>query len=108
MLLLLLLCCFHLFVDFIHNVPRHKKVANLWYTNEPKANGGIWSFTRYATLKNRDEFQYVLIPCINIMYVLQCVGKASKNELKSSVHWSNHLFLALYNQINKGNHCYTC
>jgi len=38
------------------------------------------------------------------MYVLQCIAEAPKNELKSNVHWSNHLFFARNNQINKGNH----
>jgi hypothetical protein len=42
------------------------------------------------------------------MYVLQCIVEAPENELKSSVHWSNHLFLALNSQIKKGNYCYTC
>jgi hypothetical protein len=34
MLLLLLLYCFHLFVDFIHNVPPQEKMADLWHINE--------------------------------------------------------------------------
>jgi hypothetical protein len=97
---------FHYFSNSIHNLAHQKEVANLWHTNESKANVGIWSFTRYTTLKNCDEFQYVLMPCTNIMYVLQCIIETVESELKSSVHWSNHFFLALNNQINKGSHYY--
>jgi hypothetical protein len=42
------------------------------------------------------------------MYVLQCIVEALENELKSSVHWSNHLFFALNNQTRKCNHYYIC
>jgi hypothetical protein len=51
MLLLLLLDCFHLFVDFIHNVSFQEGVANLWHIKESEVNVGIWSFIRYATFK---------------------------------------------------------
>jgi hypothetical protein len=70
MLLLLLLYFFHLFVDFIHNVPPQEEVANLWHTNESKANVGIWSFMRYATFKNCDEFLYAMHQhnlCCNVL-----------------------------------------
>jgi hypothetical protein len=73
MLLLLLLYYFHLFINFIHNVPLQKEMANLWHTNESKVNVGIQSFTRYAILNNWDEFQYVIIPCTNILYMLHNV-----------------------------------
>jgi hypothetical protein len=52
---------FHCFANSVHNVPPEEEVADLWHTNESKANVGIWSFTRYAILKYYDEFQYVLI-----------------------------------------------
>jgi hypothetical protein len=80
MLLLLLLCCFDLFVNLIPYVALQEKVANLWHIKESKSNVNIWSFTRYATSTNWDEFQYVLIPCTNLMYVLQCLVEASENE----------------------------
>jgi hypothetical protein len=51
MLLLLILGCFDLFVDYIHSVAPKAEVANLWHIKESKTNSGIWSFTRYATLK---------------------------------------------------------
>jgi hypothetical protein len=81
MLLLLLLYCFDLFVDSIHNVPPQEEVANLWHKNESKANVGIWAFTRYATFKIYDEFQSAFIPCTNIIYVLQCVAQHPKINL---------------------------
>jgi hypothetical protein len=56
MLLLLALGCFDLFVNPIHNIAPQEEVANLWHIKESKANVGIWSFIRYATLKNWDEF----------------------------------------------------
>jgi hypothetical protein len=56
MLLFLVLGRFDLFVDFIHNVAPQEEVANMWHIKESKANVGIWSFTRYATLKDWDEF----------------------------------------------------
>jgi hypothetical protein len=46
---MLLLYFFHLFVNYIHNVPPQEDMAYLWHTNESKENVGIWSFTRYAT-----------------------------------------------------------
>jgi len=49
MLSLLLLGCFHMFVNSTHNVSPQKEVANWWHIKESKANVGIWSFTRYAT-----------------------------------------------------------
>jgi len=88
---------FHCFADSIHNLACHKEVVDLWHTNESKANVGIWLLTTYATLTNCDEFRYVLMPCTNIMYVLQCMVEAPENELKSNVHRSNHLFFALNN-----------
>jgi len=43
------------------------------------------------------------------LYELQCVVlETFKNELKSSVHYSNHLFFALNNQTRKCSHCYAC
>jgi hypothetical protein len=48
MLLLLLINCFHLFVDYIHNVSPQKEVANMWHIKESEANVGIQSFTRYV------------------------------------------------------------
>jgi hypothetical protein len=56
MLLFMLLSCFDLFVDFIHNVSFQEKVAHLWHIKESKANVHIWSFTRCATSKHWDEF----------------------------------------------------
>jgi hypothetical protein len=52
----LLLGFFHIFVDSTHNVSLPKEVAKLWHANESKANVGIESFTRYATLKDWNEF----------------------------------------------------
>jgi hypothetical protein len=49
MLLLLLIDCFHLFVDCIHNVSPQEEVANMWHIKESEVNVGIQSFTRYAT-----------------------------------------------------------
>jgi hypothetical protein len=49
MLSLLLLGCFHIFVNSTDNVSFQKEVANLWHTKESEANVGIWSFTRYVT-----------------------------------------------------------
>jgi hypothetical protein len=43
------------FVDSIHNVAP-QEVVNLWHIKESKTNVGIWSFTRYVTFKNWDEF----------------------------------------------------
>ncbi len=54
--LFMLLGCFDLFVDFIHNVASQEEVANLWHIKESKANVGIWSFIRYAIKNNWDEF----------------------------------------------------
>jgi hypothetical protein len=48
MLLLFLLCCFDLFVNFTHNLASQEKVVDLWHIKESKANVGIWSFTRYG------------------------------------------------------------
>jgi hypothetical protein len=62
----LLLGCFHIFLDSTHNVSLQKEVADLWHAKESKANVGIRSFTRHVTLKDWDEFQYVLIPCTNL------------------------------------------
>jgi len=56
MFLFMLLGCFDLFVDFIHNVASQEEVANLWHIKESKANVGIWSFIRYAIKNNWDEF----------------------------------------------------
>jgi hypothetical protein len=56
MSLFLALGCFDLFVNFIHNVAPEEKVVDLWHIKESKANVGIWSFIRYATLKDWDEF----------------------------------------------------
>jgi hypothetical protein len=56
MLLLLSLGCFDLFVDSIHNVAPQNEIADLWDIKESKTNVSIWSFTRYATLKDWDEF----------------------------------------------------
>jgi hypothetical protein len=69
MLLLLLLCCFDLSVNSIHNIAPQEEVVDLWHIQESKTNVGIWSFTRYGILKDLDKFQYVLIPCTNLMYV---------------------------------------
>ncbi len=69
MLSLLLLSCFHIFVNSTHNVSPQKEVANVWHTKESEANVGIWSLTRYATYKNWNKFLYVLIPCTNITYM---------------------------------------
>jgi hypothetical protein len=49
MLLLLLIDCFHLFVDCIHHVSPQEEVINMWHIKELEANVGILSFTRYAT-----------------------------------------------------------
>jgi len=38
MLLLLLLGCFDLFVNFIHNVAPQEEVIDLWHIKESKAN----------------------------------------------------------------------
>jgi hypothetical protein len=76
---------FHCFTNYIHNLACHKEVVDLWHTNDSKTNVGIWSFITYATLKNCDEFQYVLIPCTNIMYVSQCIDEARENELISYI-----------------------
>jgi hypothetical protein len=42
MLLLLVLGCFDLFVDSIHNVSLQEEVVDLWHIKELKANVGIW------------------------------------------------------------------
>jgi hypothetical protein len=42
MFLSVLLGCFDLFVDLIHNVTPQEEVANLWHIKESKANVGIW------------------------------------------------------------------
>jgi len=73
MLLLLLIDYFHLFVNYIHNVSPQEEVADMWHIKELDANVGIQSFTRYTTKNNWDEFQYVLIPCTNILYMLHNV-----------------------------------
>jgi hypothetical protein len=49
MLLLLLMDCFHLFVDFIHIVSPQEEVVDTWHIKELEANVGIQSFKRYAT-----------------------------------------------------------
>jgi len=56
MLLLFLLCCFDLFVNSTNNVAPQEEVVDLWHIKESKANVGIWSFTRYGTLKDWDKF----------------------------------------------------
>jgi hypothetical protein len=56
MLLLSVLGCFDLFVDFTHNVALQEKMIDMWHIKESKENVGIWPFTRYATLKEWDEF----------------------------------------------------
>jgi hypothetical protein len=56
MLLFLVVDCFDLFVDSIHDVARQEEVADLSHIKESKANVGIWSFTKYATSKDWDEF----------------------------------------------------
>jgi hypothetical protein len=56
MLLLLVLGCFDLFVDSIHDVAPQEQVVDLLHIKESKENVNIWSFTRYATLKDWDEF----------------------------------------------------
>jgi hypothetical protein len=56
MLLLLVWSCFDLFVDYIINVAPQDEVVDMWHIKESKANVGIWSFKRYATLKDWDEF----------------------------------------------------
>jgi hypothetical protein len=55
MSLLLFTDCFHLFVDLFLVTPQ-EEVTDLWHIKESKANVGIWSFIRYATLKDWDEF----------------------------------------------------
>jgi hypothetical protein len=78
---------FDLFVNSTHNVAPQEEMVDLWHIKESKENVGIWSFTRCGTLKDWDLFQYILIPCTNLVYVLQrVVSKSSKNELKSNVH----------------------
>jgi len=56
MLLLLLLHRSDLFVDSFHNVAPQEGVVNMWHIKKSKANVGIWSFTRYVTLKDWGEF----------------------------------------------------
>jgi hypothetical protein len=41
MLLLLLINCFHLFVDYIHNVSFQEEVVDMWHIKKSKANVGI-------------------------------------------------------------------
>jgi hypothetical protein len=41
MLLFILLSCFDPFVDFIHNVPPQKEMANLWHIKKSKATVDI-------------------------------------------------------------------
>jgi len=41
MLLLLLLCCFDLFVNSTHNVAPQEEVIDLWHIKKSKANVGI-------------------------------------------------------------------
>jgi hypothetical protein len=60
MLLLLVLGCFDLFVNSIHNVAPQEEVANLWHIEESKAIIGIWSSIRYATLKDGMNFSMCL------------------------------------------------
>jgi hypothetical protein len=45
----------------------------MWHIKESKANVSIQLFTRYAIENNWDEFQHVLIPCTNILYMLHNV-----------------------------------
>jgi hypothetical protein len=73
MLLLLLIDFFHLFINCIHNVSPQKEMAYMWHIKELEANVGIQLFTRYVIEENWDEFQYVLIPCTNILYMLHNV-----------------------------------
>jgi hypothetical protein len=40
-MLLLVLGCFDLFVDSIHNVASQEEVANLWHIKESKTNFGF-------------------------------------------------------------------
>jgi len=49
MLSLLLLGCFHIFVNSTHNVSPQKEMADLWHIKGLEANVRICSFARYAT-----------------------------------------------------------
>jgi hypothetical protein len=84
MLLFMLLSCFDLFVDFIHNVSPQEEMAHLWHIKESNANVGIWSFIRCATSKHWDEFQYVLIPCTNL--ACMCCNVFFQKHLKMNIN----------------------
>jgi hypothetical protein len=80
MLLLLLLGRFDQFVNFIHNVTPQEEVVDLWHIKKLKKNVDILSFTRYATLKDWGEFQYVFIPCTNL--VCMCCNVLFQKHMK--------------------------
>jgi hypothetical protein len=84
----LLLGCFHIFVDSTHNVSLQNEVVDLWHTKESKANVSIWSFTRYATLKDWDEFQFVFMPCTNL--ACMCYNVLFQKHLKMNL---NQMFI---------------
>jgi hypothetical protein len=70
-------------MDSTHNVSVPKEVANLWHAKESKANVSIGSFARYATLKDWNEFQYVLIT-LNLAYM--CYNVLFQKHLKMNLN----------------------